>query len=105
MNVIETRMRVRVRPIEKVHKADRKAVAKLNCLSAPHVGEAIDRAADSYRLREASQGRAWERELHFQHAPGLPECGERCLYLDYVPETQPKDDDEIEVAGLVAKSK
>ncbi len=105
------RKRLRVRPLAKVSLAENRAVTSQLCLSTPHVGEAIDLASDSYRLREAQQGRGWERELHFGHLLGRKcedapaELAGRCLYLDYVDAETEKDQDELDVAGLVAKAR
>lgn len=92
-------MRLRVRPLMQVPAEDRQPVTKQRCLSTPHMGEAIDAASDMYRMRSD-----WARELHYLHPLGEI-CSERCLYLDYVPFDQDKDQDELDVAGLVAKAK
>lgn len=110
-NVTTTRMRVRVRPLGQVPVEQRRATAKQHCLSVPHMGEAVAGAADAYRLLEAARGEAWHRELHYGHQLGSgchtapDELGGRCLYIDYVEESAEKDQDELDVAGLVAKAK
>jgi hypothetical protein len=83
------------------------AFSNLLCLSTPHVGEAIDRASDRYRMRTAVEIGQGAQILHYGHQLGLP-CpaeAERCLIVDYVEEGAAKSEHELEVSGMVSAAK
>lgn len=99
-------MRLRVRPIRAASDLERERVwSSRLCLSVPHIGEAIDYASGYSKLRGAEEGTERPRILHYGHELGSACGGERCLFLDYVPADQAKDQDELDVASLVAKAR
>lgn len=96
-----TDLRVRVRPVTKVDFKNRaQATVQQECLSVPHMGEALDAATDVYRMRTCDN---WTRVLHYGHKLNESCTGERCVFVDYVPKDTEKDADELAVEGMVAK--
>lgn len=87
-------MRLRVRAFRHKPNRDTWYAESQNCLSVPHIGEAIDR--HGYGVRRYGTGYSMPRELHHGHPIdtethlGPDDCPAdgRCLWLDTTEDTR-----------------